>query len=115
MLRRHLGAGALSTLEILVLGLLAAYIVLLAIPEAFRIESECVGLYGHERVGGDSYFAAAAVLGTFGWLGVATGAIFAQIAESARAALLLPLVWFVVFVGGFLVAAMAMGPQLCPS
>jgi hypothetical protein len=102
-------------LEILVLGSLAAYLVLLAIPAAFTIESDCVGSYGLERVSGDSYFAAAVVLGTFGWVGVAMGALFAQIAESARTALLLPAVWFVVFVGGFLVAAAAMGPRPCPS
>ncbi|MEX2613507.1 MAG: hypothetical protein WD380_08005 [Gaiellaceae bacterium] len=102
-------------LEIIVLGLLAAYVVLLLIPSAFRIESDCVGEYGRERITGDSYVAAAAVVGTFGWLAVTAGAIYAQIAESTRLSLLLPLAWFVFFVGGFLVIAAAIGPQLCPS
>jgi hypothetical protein len=89
--------------------------VLLVIPSAFTIESECVGEYGRQRITGDSYFAAAAVVGTFGWLAVAAAAIYAQIAESTRLALLLPFAWFVIFVGGFLVFAAAIGPQLCPS
>jgi hypothetical protein len=89
--------------------------VLLLIPSAFTIESDCVGEYGLERITGDSYFAAAAVVGTFGWLAVAAAAIYAQIVESTRLALVLPFAWFVVFVGGLLVFAAAIGPQLCPS
>lgn len=112
---RRIGAGFLGALEILVLGPLAAYLVLRVIPSAFSIESDCVGQYGVQRITGDSYFAAAAVVGTFGWLAVAGGAIYAQIAESSRLALLLPLAWFVVFVGGFLAGAAAIGPQVCPS
>lgn len=112
---RHVGPGSLSALEIVALGSLAAFLVLLAIPSAFTIESECVGAYGRVRITGDTYFAAAAVVGTFGWLAVAAGAIYAQIAESTRLALLLPIAWFVVFVGGFLAVAAAIGPQLCPS
>lgn len=112
---RLIGSGFLGAFEILVLGSLAACIVLLVIPSALTIESDCVGEHGRERITGDSYFAAAAVVGTFGWLAVTAGAIYAQIAESARLALLLPIAWFVVFVGGFFVIAAAIGPQLCPS
>ena len=105
----------MSALEILVLGFVAAWLVLLVIPNAFTIESDCVSEYGRVRITGDTYIAAAAVVGTFGWLAVAAGAIYARIAESSRVALLLPAAWFVAFVGGFLVAAAAIGPQPCPS
>ena len=113
--KRLPSAGALAALEILVLGARAAYLVLAVIPSAFTIESDCVGGFGRQRITGDSYFAAAAVLGTFGWFVVLIGTIYARISESTRLATLLPLVWFVVFVGGFLVAAAAIGPQVCPS
>lgn len=112
---RHVGAGSLCVLEIIVLGLLAAYVVLLLIPSAFTIESDCVGEYGRERIPGDSYFAAASVFGTFGWLAVAVVTIYAQIADWPRLALLLPLAWFAVFVSSSLIVAVAMAPQLCPS
>jgi len=46
---------------------------------------------------------------------VAVAAIYAQITESSRLALFLPFAWFLVFVGGFLAIAAAIGPQLCPS
>ena len=105
----------MSALEILVLGFAAAWLVLLVIPTGFTIESECVSEYGRVRITGDTYMAAAAVVGTFGWLAVTAGAIFARIAESSRVALLLPPAWFVAFVGGFLVAAAAIGPLPCPS
>ena len=112
---RLIGSGLLGAFAILVLGSLAAALVLLVIPSAFTIESDCVGESGRERITGDSYFAAVAVVGTFGWLAVAAAAIYGQIAESTRFALLLPFAWFVIFVGGFLVFAAAIGPQLCPS
>ena len=112
---RLAGEGAFVALEILVLGALAASLVLVVFPWAFTIESDCIGAFGQQRITGDSYFAAAAVAGTVGWLGVLLGVIYARISESTRLATLLPLVWFVVFVGGFLVAAAAIGPQVCPS
>lgn len=111
---RRLGAGSLSALEILVLGPLAAYLVLLVIPSAFDIESQCVGEFGAEQITGDTYFAGASVFGAFGWLAVVVGVIAAQIAESPRVAVLLPIAWFAVFVGGALVVAATIGPQLCP-
>ena len=110
----RVGAGTLSAIEILVLGLLAAYLVLLVIPSAFEIESQCVGQYGAQRVTGDSYFAGASVFGTLGWFAVALGVLFAQIAESSRLAVALPLVWFTVFVSVFLIVGAVIGPQLCP-
>jgi hypothetical protein len=112
---RHVGAGFLSVLEIIVLGLLAAYVVLLLIPSAFTIESDCVGELGRKRITGDSYFAAAAVVGTFGWLAVGVVAIYAQIADRPRLALLVPLAWFAVFVSASLIMAVAIAPQLCPT
>lgn len=111
---RRVGSGWLSVLEIVVLGPLAAYLVLLAIPWLFEIESECIGPYGVQPVAGDSYFAGVSVAGTLGWLAVIAGAIYAQIADSPRLAALLPVGWFVVFVSGSLIVAAAMGPQLCP-
>lgn len=55
--RWRIPAGPLSVLEILVLGPLAAYLVLRVIPSTFGVEWECVGEYGRERVVGDSYLA----------------------------------------------------------
>lgn len=112
---RPIGSGSLAALEILVLGALAAYLVLGIIPSAFSIESDCIGPSGVRRITGDTYFAAAAVVGTFGWLAVAAAAICAQISESRRLALFLPFVWFLVFVGGALAVAATIGPQVCPS
>ena len=110
----RVGSGTISAIEILVLGLLAAYVVLLAIPSAFEIQSQCVGQYGTQHIAGDSYFAAASVSGTLGWLAVALGALFAQISESPRIAMLLPLAWFILFVSIFGIVAVAISPQLCP-
>lgn len=108
------GAGLVALLEILALGVLAAWLVLWVVPSAFQIEWDCVSTSGARRVGGDSYAAAVVLAGTFGWLLVAIGVISAQIAESRRATLLLPLAWFAVFVVAALVAAAAMGAQPCP-
>ena len=105
----------LGVLEILVLGPLAALIVLWLIPATFEIEWRCVGQAGVQRVSGDAYIAAVVVAGTFGWLLVLIGEIYAHIAESQRLALLLPIAWFAVFVAAALIAAISMGSQLCPS
>jgi hypothetical protein len=112
---RHVHAGTVGALEIVVLGLLAAYLVLRVVPSAFEIEWDCVSDLGHQRILGDSYLAGVVVAGTFGWLAVGVGVIYAQIAESPRVAVLLPIAWFGVLVAASLVAAGAMGPQLCPS
>jgi hypothetical protein len=111
---RRVGAGWLSVLEVVVLGPLAAYVVLLAIPSVFEIESQCVGPYGVQRIAGDSYFAGAGVGGTLGWLAVIGGAIYAQIADSPRLVVLLPIAWFLAFVSGSFIVAAALGAQLCP-
>jgi hypothetical protein len=55
------------------------------------------------------------VFGTFGWLLVLVGALYAQITESRRLAVLLPLAWFAVFVSVAVSAALAMGSQSCPA
>jgi hypothetical protein len=111
----RLGSGLLGALEVLVLGLVAALLVLWVFPSTFAIEADCLGPGGVQRTIGDSYFAAAAVVGTLGWLVVGVGVVHARIAEAARMSVLLPLTWFVVFVGVFLVFAAAVGPELCPS
>ena len=111
---RHIGPGLLGATEILVLGALAAFLVLWVIPSAFSIESDCIGAFGFERTAGDAYVAASVVVGTFGWLAVAVGAIYARIVESSRLSVLLPIAWFAIFVGGFLVGAALLGPELCP-
>jgi hypothetical protein len=112
--RRRFPVGSLSVLEILVLGPLAAFLVLHVIPSAFGVEWECVGEYGRERVAGDSYLAGFSVAGTFGWIAVIVGVLFAQIGESKNLVLLLPIVWFVVLVLTALLVAASMGSQLCP-
>ena len=112
---RELSPGPLSLLEIALLGPLAALVVLWLVPSAVGFEWQCLGTSGVERVPGDTYLAAVVVLGTFGWLLVMVGAIYAQIADSRRVAVLLPLAWFGVFVAGSVIAALSIGAQICPS
>ncbi|HLF67712.1 MAG TPA: hypothetical protein VI503_00090 [Gaiellaceae bacterium] len=109
------GIGLLAGLEVFGLGALAALLVLWAIPQAFDIEWSCLSSEGLVRRMGDSYGAGVALAGTFGWLLVGVGTLFAIIAESRRTAALLPVAWFLVFVVGAILAAAAMSPQLCPS
>lgn len=113
--RLHLGAEWLSVLEMLILGPLAAYLVLGAIPDAFDVEWSCVSSAGMERSGGEDYIASFAVFGTLGWFAVLTGSIFAGIADARRLAAILPLAWFLILVGSALVAAATLGPAVCPS
>jgi hypothetical protein len=111
----RISAGSLALLEILVLGPIAALVVLRFVPDAFAIESECFGAGGSQRVAGDTYNAGMVVAGTFGWLFVLVGVVFAEIAESRRVTVLLPIVWFVALVVTSLLAALAIGSQPCPS
>lgn len=111
----HLEPGPLSLLEILVLGPLAALFTIWLVPSIVGIEWQCIGTAGVEHVGGDTYLSTIVVLGTFGWLLVTVGAIYAQIAESHRLAVLLPLGWFAAFVTGALVIGLSLGPVSCPA
>jgi len=106
--------GVLSALGTLLLGVVAAMIVLIAIPNFFEIESSCVGASGVQRTAGDTYVGAFAVLGTLGWLGVLVASIVASIAERRDIAMLLPLLWFVTLVLAALGAAVFVGPEPCP-
>jgi len=110
---RSLPLGLLCALEILVLGPLAALLVLWVIPSAFEIEWACVGASGVLHQAGDSYAAGFGVAGTFGWIAVVVGAIFASIAEVRWLPVVLPLAWFLALVAGSLVAAASIGPQPC--
>jgi hypothetical protein len=112
---RHPSYGSLGLLEIFVLGPVAAFLVLHVIPSLFGVDWDCVGAYGRQRVAGDTYFAGMVVVGTFGWLLVAVGLLFAQIAESEKLAALLPVVWFLLLVLSSLAISAAMGSDLCPS
>jgi hypothetical protein len=111
----RLPAGPLAALETLLLGALAAALALYVFPQAFAIESQCVGPTGQQTTAGDTYVAASVVLGTLGWIGVFLGVLYGSIAERRGLVLLLPLVWFVVFVVAALVAAALVGPVPCPS
>ena len=110
---RSLPSGLLCGLEILVLGPLAALLVLWVIPSAFEIEWACVGAYGVLRQAGDSYVAGFGVAGTFGWLAVFVAAIFANIAEVRWLPIVLPVAWFLALVAASLVVAASIGPQPC--
>jgi hypothetical protein len=111
----RLPVGPVSAFEFLLLGVLAAGLVLVVFPAVFDIESSCVGPGGTEPTEGDTYIGGLVVFGTLGWLAVFLGMLYASIAELRRAVVLLPLVWFAVFVvGAFLVAAV-LGPEVCPS
>jgi hypothetical protein len=111
----HLEPGPLSLLEILVLGPLAAFLTLWLVPDLVGIEWQCLGTSGVERLSGDTYLSTIVVLGTFGWMLVMLGAVYAQIAESRRMAAVLPAVWFTVFVAVALIYGLALGPQSCPA
>ena len=113
--RRSSLSGSLGLLEILLLGSLAAFLVVYLIPSLVGLDSNCVGASGLQRVSGDTYNAGMMVLGTFGWLLVGVGVLFARIAESERFALLLPVAWFLLLVLSALAIAAAMGPESCLS
>ena len=91
-------AGPVSALEFLLLGLAAAFLVLLAFPSLFTIESSCVGAHGVQSTAGDTYIEGFVVAGTLGWLGVLIGTICASIADRRNIVLLLPLLWFLTLV-----------------
>ena len=110
---RSLPSGLLCGLEILVLGPLAALLVLWVIPSAFEIHWGCVTGSGVLRQAGDSYAAGFAVAGTFGWLAVFVAAIFANIAEVRWLPIVLPVAWFLALVAASLVVAASIGPQPC--
>lgn len=108
-------AGVVSALGFVVLGPLAAVLVLVTIPDAFQVESSCVTQTGAVATDGDVYAGAFAVLGTLGWFAVFLGVIYASIAERPRLVMLLPAVWFVALVAAALAAAAFVGPALCPT
>ena len=101
-------------LEILVLGPIAAVLVIGFIPSQFGVDWQCVGANGVQRVSGDTYLSGMIVAGTLGWFLVALGVLFAQIAESERLAVLLPVVWFFVLVVSAFALSAAIGSDLCP-
>jgi len=105
--------GVVNLLSTLVLGLLAAVLVIEVIPRLFDIESSCLSTRGVQRAG-EEYFDALVVGGTLGWLGVAVASIYASIADRPRIVLLLPLAWFLTFVLLALIVAAAIGPAPCP-
>ncbi len=107
--------GFVVFLEFLVLAPAAAVVALWLVPDAFGIEWNCVGASGVQRVSGDSYAATIAVAGTFGWLFVLMGELYARVAGARRLALLLPLAWFVLLVLTAVIMAAAVGSEPCPS
>jgi hypothetical protein len=97
----------------LVLGVVAAGVIVDLIPRLLTIESSCISSQGWTRSDGDSYFGTVMVIGTFGWLGVGVATIFASIAERRLAVLLLPMAWFAAFVLLALTMAFVIGPAPC--
>jgi hypothetical protein len=112
--RLHVSAEWLAALEMLILGPLAAILVLGVIPSALEVEWACTTSLGTTRTAGEDYIAAFAVFGTIGWFGVLVASIFAGIADARRLAAILPVLWFVVLVGAALVVAWTVGPAACP-
>lgn len=105
--------GLLSLASMLVLGVLAAFLVVEVIPRLFTIEPACVSAGGWQGSSGESYFDAVMVIGTFGWLGVGVGAIYASIADRRRVVLLLPVAWFLALLMFALTLAIVVGPARC--
>jgi hypothetical protein len=105
--------GWLSVVEMVVLVPTAAILVFGVIPSAFDVEWNCVGRTGTRRTAGNTYLSGFAILSTFGWVLVLVAGIYAEIAERPRLAAIVPVVWFAVLVATALVAAAAIGPELC--
>ena len=61
---RNLSSASLGLLEILVLGPLAAFLVVYLIPSQVGLDWNCVGAFGPQRLSGDTYVAGVMVLGT---------------------------------------------------
>lgn len=114
-LRDHVPAGAVSALEFLVLGPLAAVLVLAVIPQRFEIESSCVGRLGYVGTVGDTYVASVSALATLAWIVTFLAVIYASIGEMRAAVVVLPAACFSAVVLGALAAAVAVGPALCPA
>jgi hypothetical protein len=109
----RLPVGLMSLALTIVLGALAAVLAIAVIPGLFTVEPACVSAGGWQGSSGESYFDAVMVVGTFGWLGVAVGTIFASIADRRRVVLLLPAVWFTALVVFALTLAIVVGPAIC--
>ncbi|GIU95368.1 MAG: hypothetical protein KatS3mg012_1825 [Gaiellaceae bacterium] len=113
-LRLPLSSERLMWIEVVVLAPLAAILVLLAFPSWFEIDWGCVSTTtGVMRTAGDAYIATFGVLGTLGWLLVVMAALFANVTGSSRFAAYLPVAWFTALVTSALIAAAAIGPQIC--
>lgn len=108
-------AGAIGALEFLLLAPASAYLVLVAIPRAFGIESSCVGPTGSQQTSGDTYIAAFVLLGAAGWLGSFVGVLLASLAGRRGLVMLVPLAWAVVLVLAGLTVAALVGAVPCPS
>lgn len=114
--RRLFSFDSLSLVEILVFIPVAGILVLWLIPKWFDIQWSCVSGSGQEgNSAGDVFSNTLGVLGTFGWIVILIGVLYAHIAERPRLAAVLPALWFVLLVGGAAVAAAAIGPSPCPS
>ncbi|NUT55054.1 MAG: hypothetical protein HOQ03_03605 [Thermoleophilia bacterium] len=114
--RHRFPAGAVGALELVLLSPLSAILALVEIPRSFGIQSACVvaGL-GVVRIRGDAYIEGFTVLGAVGWLAVFAGMLAAGIAERRTVVLLLPAVWFAVYVLAALAVAVPVGPAPCPA
>jgi hypothetical protein len=105
--------GLVSLASMLVLGVLAAFLVIEVIPRLFTIEPACISTGGWQGSTGESYLDSVMVIGTFGWLGVAVGTVYASIADRRRVVLLLPVAWFIALVVFALTLAIVVGPAIC--
>jgi hypothetical protein len=111
----RLPVGVLNAVETILLGVVAAALVLYVFPDVFAIESSCLGETGQQTTVGDTYIAAFVMLGTLGWLGVFLATIFASIADRRDVVVLLPVVWFLALVLTALAVAVVIGPVSCPT
>jgi hypothetical protein len=113
--RPHLSAGLLSVVAFIVLAPAAAILVFEVVAPAFDVEWSCLGGFGVTRTAGDTYLAGFAAIMMFGWLLVLVGILYAEIADNRRAAVALPVAWFVILVTLSVVWAAAIGPARCPA
>ncbi len=89
------GRGLLSILEIVALGVVSVYLVLLVIPAWNGVETWCF-LDGPETTAANRYVTALTVVGVATWLGMIFG-----------------LGWFLGLAAVALIVTSAMGPQPC--
>ena len=103
---------ALTTAEIVILGPVAAIVVLGIVPATFGIEWFCV-FEGAEAKGADYYWDTFSIVTPVTWLALVVAAISTHTRGLRNVAAALPVVWFVLLVASSFVVGASLGSQPC--